>query len=110
LKPTKLASMRPLGEQNAASRASFRPSKAKSWVSWPCRNLAESAPCARITPQWGRGKAPSKGGKADAAAVLALWGALVVDVGAVVTVGAVCSGMRPIMIRRSWVYSYKGCF
>ena len=60
LQPTKLASSRPLGEQKPASRASDRPSSEKSWVSWPCKNLAASSPRAAITPKWGRGHTPSK--------------------------------------------------
>ena len=35
--------------------------KAKSWVSWPCRNLAASSPSTRITPRWDRGAMPFKG-------------------------------------------------
>ena len=38
---------RELGEQNAASRARSGPNKLKSWVSWPCKNFAASAPWAR---------------------------------------------------------------
>ena len=40
-----------LDEQKAASRDSDRPSRAKSWVSWPCRNLAASSPWARMRPR-----------------------------------------------------------
>ena len=50
LNTTKLACMRPFGLQNAASRASDKPSNATSCVSWPCRKLAASSPMTRITP------------------------------------------------------------
>ena len=43
-KPMKLASMRPLGEHQAASRAWSGGSRAKSWVSWPCRKAMASGP------------------------------------------------------------------
>ena len=58
--PMKLASMRPLGEHQAARRAWSEPSSAKSWVIWPCRKRAASSPCTRIAPRWGRGATPFK--------------------------------------------------
>ena len=60
LKPIKLACIRPLADKNAAKRASFRPSRTKSWVNWPCKNLAASSPSARMTPRWFRGAMPSR--------------------------------------------------
>ena len=54
--------MRPLGVQNAASRAWSGGSSTKSWVSWLCRKRAASSPWARITPRCERALRPSRAG------------------------------------------------